>query len=509
MFPGNFHIDIVIIYFVYGLAFFTMGIALTLEAMRSPILAERRVLRPLAAFGLLHGAHEWIEIILLQGIWLGAPFPQAWIWIRSAWLVVSFIPLVVFGVLILSGRPLGNLWSVILSVGCLLAYLLVFYFASSRAQGVFDLDRADPIARYVLAFPGGILAGFGLEQRAREVHREGRLVLARRFRWAALGMGLYGITQIFVSSVDLFPAQYINAALFLEMFGLPIQLVRGILAGLVTVSLIRAIQIVELQRDEQLSAAQRDRLEALEQIHRELQERAILRRELWRHTVIAQEDERARIARELHDETAQFLTALSLNLATLRSSFPEKRETNELIERLQSVLRQMSGGIYRLIRDLRPAQLDDLGLVAALQSLADDEYRRTGLRVTLQVTGSNQRMDPLLETVIFRVAQEAINNVARHAGCDQATIGLSFEDGGVILKVIDQGIGIRESKALSAGRGWGLEGMRERAESIGGQFELVSPPEGGTVVIVTIPIRSASHGAAQEVSHELHSVDAG
>jgi signal transduction histidine kinase len=169
----------------------------------------------------------------------------------------------------------------------------------------------------------------------------------------------------------------------------------------------------------------------------------------------------------------------------------------------------MSGGIYRLVHGLRPAQLDDLGLVAALQSLADDEQRRTGLRVTLQVTGPVQRMDPLFETVIFRVAQEAVNNVARHAGCDRATVDLSFEDSGVILKVTDQGIGLRINEALAAGRGWGLEGMRERAESIGGRFQLVSPPEGGTVVIVTIPVRSSELGNAQEAPHELHSVDAG
>jgi len=505
--PGL-HLYIVFIFFIYGLAFFSMGLALSLETMRSPMLADRRVLRPLAVFGLLHGAHEWIEILLLQGIWLGVSFPQGVIWMRLIWLAVSFTPLVVFGVLMLSSRPLGNIWSVVLSAGCMFLFAIGVYI-DSLSQGSVSLERIDPIARYLLAVPGSIVAALGLRARARQVIKNGQPELSPRFLWASIGFGIYGLTQVFVSPVDMFPARYVNAAVFMDFFGFPVQLVRASMAVLITLNLIRGIQIVERKREEQLLTAQRDRLAALEQVQRELVEREALRGELLRHTVIAQEEERARIARELHDETAQFLTALSLNLATLRGLLNGKLETTEIVDRLQNIIRQMSEGIYRLVRDLRPAQLDDLGLVAALQVLADQERQRTGLEVTLQVKGDRQRLDTLLETVIFRAAQEAINNVARHAGCDRTMVELCFETDEVRLRVIDQGIGIRDRNAATSRRGWGLEGIRERAESVGGRFALLSPPGGGTVVEVTVPIDAPTSGAVQETSHEHHPVDAG
>src|SRR3990172_8454326 len=101
---SNLQINMVLLLFVYGLAFFGMGIALTLETGRSPLLFERRILRPLAVFGLLHGSHEWLEIILLQGVWLGLPFPPAFAWLRVVLLAISFVPLVLFGLLLLSSK---------------------------------------------------------------------------------------------------------------------------------------------------------------------------------------------------------------------------------------------------------------------------------------------------------------------------------------------------------------------------------------------------------------------
>ena len=123
--------------------------------------------------------------------------------------------------------------------------------------------------------------------------------------------------------------------------------------------------------------------------------------------MIAQEDERARIARELHDETAQILTALMLELATLRDT-RIRTSLTEIIDRLQSLSRQMSQGIYRLVGDLRPAQLDDLGVTAALRYLADQARQRDDLDVTVSIAGPHQRLDLLVETVLFRIAQEAL-----------------------------------------------------------------------------------------------------
>ena len=490
--------DIVLIFFVYGLAFFSMGIALSLETLRSPRLAERRVLRPLAIFGLLHGMHEWIEILLLQGVWLGVPFPEQINWLRYALLVISFIPLVYFGLLMLIGPERGIGLPVAILSGMLLIYALVLIVVTRQRPDLL-LAPADTLARYFLAVPGGILAGLGLRKRSREVELEGRNTLARRFTWAAIGFGLYGLTQIFVAPIDIFPAMFINSAVFTNLAGFPIQLVRAAMALLVTVNLIQAIQVVEREREAQLLAAQEERLEALQQVQRDLEEREALRRDLLRHTVIAQEEERGRIARELHDETAQFLTALSLNLATLKNSLPQEQKPIELIEELQSMTRQMSQGIYRLVHDLRPAQLDDLGLVPALQYLAEEEYKLAGLQVELMVEGDRQRLDALVETVFFRVAQEALTNVIRHAGCDQATVELSFQSENVVLRVCDQGVGINTKTEELLERGWGLEGMRERVESIEGQLNIFSPETGGTIVEVKVPVNSSTKITSEEV----------
>jgi two-component system sensor histidine kinase UhpB len=236
-------------------------------------------------------------------------------------------------------------------------------------------------------------------------------------------------------------------------------------------------------------------------------QREALRRELLRHTVIAQEDERARIARELHDETAQFLTALSLDLATLSHAPKGERATKQIIERLQRLTRQMSQGIYRLVHDLRPAQLDDLGLVPALKYLSD-EHVRSGLKVSFAVEGPIQRLDPLVETVCFRVAQEALTNVARHAQTDHARLSLYFQTNQVVLQVQDDGVGFHYQN--SAGQhGWGLAGIRERVESVSGELQLRSAPGKGTVVEVSIPIQEAQPDIMQEKINESDSVNVG
>ena len=478
------HLGFVLVFFIYGLAFFSMGIALILETLRSPLLDERRFILPLAVFGLLHGMHEWMEIIILQGVWLDQPFPAAFSTLRVVWLSVSFVPLIVFSAQVLPS-PQAR-YPLYVGVGLILLFLgSVIFFAGTDKQQM--VARADVLARYFLAIPGGMLAGLALLSRSRKLKSEQRDPLGKRFQYSALGFVIYGITQIFVNATGIFPSNFINAGLFLSLFGVPVQVIRAAMAVFITVNFILAIQVVERERQRQLLDAQKSRLDALEQIRQDLIEREVLRRELLQHIVIAQEDERSRIARELHDDTAQLLTAFRLNLSTLQDALPDDPRFTQLLSRLQALSRQMSQGIYRLVHDLRPAQLDDLGLVAALQYLADEERKRAGLDVSLKITGSRQRLDSLVETVLFRVAQEALTNVARHANVKTAEIHLVFDPGGTSLQVLDHGAGFDLQKELRPPHGWGLAGMRERAESIGAKFNLDSSPGKGTVVEIIAP----------------------
>jgi len=285
----------------------------------------------------------------------------------------------------------------------------------------------------------------------------------------------------------MFPARLLNSTGFQTFAGFPIQVVRALLAVLITLSLLRATQIVEKDRQLQLLAVQQARLEAMERIQEELSKREALRHELLRHTVRAQEDERSRIARELHDETSQVLTAFSLELATLKTVICDREEVNTMVDRLQSLSKQMSQGLYRLVHDLRPAQLDDLGLISALEYLKDDSVR-AGLEVAINIHGKARRLDPVIETVLFRVAQEALHNVVRHAQVGRARISLDFKPQEITLKVEDSGAGFDTVQSFVPPQGWGLAGMRERVESVGGLLSIESKPDIGTVVEVAVPV---------------------
>jgi signal transduction histidine kinase len=403
-------------------------------------------------------------------------------------------------------KPQIKRFYLILPLGLLGLYGGLLFILMESGQ-VNLVEKADALARYLLAVPGGVLAGWGLRARASQVQSEHRPVLARYFRWAAFGFLIYGLTQLFVPPVDLPLARSLNSEFFLSTFGFPVQVLRAIVAVLITINMLRAVQYVEREREAQLLAAQQARLEALEHMQHESEQRETMRRELLQHTVLAQEDERARIARELHDETAQFLTALSLDLATLSHASQGKPSSEQIIARLQGLTRQMSRGIYRLVHDLRPAQLDDLGLVPALQYLRDESIR-TGLKVSLEIEGSPQRLDPLVETVFFRVAQEALTNIARHAQTDHAQLNLRFQKDQAVLRVKDQGVGFCNQNS-SGWRGWGLAGMRERAEAIGGRLHLQSAPGEGTLVEVSVPIQKATLVSIEEEVHGFNPLDVG
>ena len=218
-----------------------------------------------------------------------------------------------------------------------------------------------------------------------------------------------------------------------------------------------------------------------------------------RHIVVAQEDERARISRELHDETSQILTAISFHLAALRREAAQNPKAREQVDYLQGLSRQMAQGLYRMVHDLRPSQLDDLGLAAALHYLISEEKSHMALEIDFKIYGERRRLDPLVETVLFRVAQEALTNITRHAQSRRASVELTFglEQAGLMIK--DEGIGFDPQQVFTSGGAWGLAGMRERCESIGARLTLDSAPGLGTRIEVTVPLaEKAADGLVED-----------
>jgi len=480
-----------LIYFTYGLAFFVMGITLILETSRSPSLTEARLLWPLAVFGVLHGLHEWFEFFIQQASWMDANISASIIWVRMVLLAISFLSLAFYGILASNLKKREMLLPLIPPLAVLGIYATVIIYNSALAYKIGQselLPLTNNLIRYLFAVPAAVLASVGLRRQAKEAQKNKRFPLVANLNWASFGFGVYGISQLFVSPLNIFPARFINNQAFFAVTGIPLEVLRSATAIIITFGLVRAIQAIEVERQEQLQNAQEARVSALERVKEEMAAREEMRRDLLRHIVQAQEDERARISRELHDETAQVLSAFSLELAALSNKLDDER--SDLVPRLahlQNLSKDMSQGIYRLVHDLRPAQLDDLGLVPAIQNLIGRECCRMELDVSLDVEGTSQRVDPLIETVLFRVTQAALMNVSRHAQTQQAEVRICFEENGIALNIVDKGSGFDVKGPFSPPAGWGLAGMRERVEAVNGKFILESAIGRGTSIEVIVP----------------------
>lgn len=247
-----------------------------------------------------------------------------------------------------------------------------------------------------------------------------------------------------------------------------------------------------------LSAIGRQMGVALEnaRLWEELRQKEQLRSELLARSLSAQERERQRIARELHDATGQSLNALLFGLKTAEAALnSDPRQARSIIERLKSSVSDTVRELQEIIYDLRPSLLDDLGLLPALRWYAETRLEENGIRVAWHVAGAERRLPSDVETALFRIAQEAITNIVKYAHAQHVLIEFSFEARQVALQISDDGQGFDLegvlAQRLQSGRGLGLLGMRERAELLGGRFEVRSEAGKGTRVSVRLPISAS------------------
>jgi signal transduction histidine kinase len=688
--------NMVIVFFFYGLAFFSMGLAVWLEAGRSPEFRSARALLFLAAFGLLHGFHEWLEVFTIL-LWAESADSGGLLLLevlRVVLLAISFLILFLFGLRLIyanwqsddNGRRSTILWTA--AVGVLWFAGVMGILLTHRPCGSDCIVAIDVLSRYTLAIPAALLAAWALMLQRKAFSARGLQGCARDITWAAVALLLYGVVgQAFPRANFLFPSNLINADLFREVFGIPVQLFRGILAAGLAIFVIRAMRAFELERRRGLVTANEARLEAqrealaiqnrarseTETLNRELQEvvqdltmlfelsrslaatfdrdmllrealdkihdsvprihggmillrdesrrpreqrttvgykpnglgdyvadmairqagevgqavlesgesmcwtgsqlipasqcacttgvpdleqippdnvdrtmgmplviqervagsivlsidgkttwltprdislirtvasqlslavanamlyqevqgREELRGELLHQIVSAQEQERQRIARDLHDGAGQMATALGLGLAAAGESL---RSNPELGQRQLAELREMSGQLVqelqRLIAGLRPSILDDLGLVPALRGLVQEFENREGIQTRFWLTGEQRRIRPDVETIIFRIAQESLTNVSKHASASSLVLRLDFAAQEISLQIEDDGRGFDVEEVLRSNskRHWGLLGIKERVALVGGQCDFVSGPDEGTTIQVSVPL---------------------
>lgn len=244
--------------------------------------------------------------------------------------------------------------------------------------------------------------------------------------------------------------------------------------------------IAEGKRD--LEKRVQERTKELEGLYHEIRKKEQMRGELLRKVITVQEEERKRIARELHDETSQALATLLLAIETTGAT-PD--QVGERLVRMKQLTKQTLENVHRMMHDLRPSFLDDLGLVSALRWAGESRLEPLGIDVLFEVAGAERRLDPEVETTLFRIGQEAISNIAKHAEANSVRIAVEFGGNYFRLQVEDDGKGFRpETVPVSgeAARGLGLLGIRERAALIGGTIAVQSEPGKGTRIRVEVPV---------------------
>lgn len=505
---------IIIIFFGYGLAFYSMGLALLVESGRASELGFARSMRLLAGFGLLHGIHEWIDMLeRAVALYNHNPLPGWLLWFRLALLATSFLALLAFGehLLVRERHKRAPFWRLTGAAALWYTLSCIIVRITYQLDDAAWMAAADVLSRYVLGVPASLLACWALWRQRTIFQERGMGRFARDLTIAAVALALYGIVgQFFTRPSAIFPSMVINSDLFLQLVGFPIQLFRAGMAAVVAVSMIRVLRALEVENQQRLETIQRDKFE-VEQLSREeltrlnielqaanketarllreVQQRDALRGELLQRITSAQESERRRIARELHDGTGQALTGLALGLRGLAA---QAHKDPELTARRLSVLESMAttslGELRHLINDLRPPQLDDMGLAAALRWLVERFQDREKPQIKLEIQGDPYSLQSDVETTLFRIAQECLTNALKHAHADHVWITLDYTDG-ASLTVHDDGMGFDPEAVLhpeGVRTSWGMAGMQERATLINATLTLDSNPGQGATLTVRL-----------------------
>lgn len=476
---------IVPVYFIYGLAFFSMGLLVAIEGGRASDVRLRRALPPLAGFGIVHAAHEWTEMYGLMGHAVTATEVTIMWGLQLATLAFSFISLAAFGSFLLAENEVTRRLFLLIPIGLQAIWVFGLYNFRGQYTGQVLWDVADTWTRYTLAIPASVLTAIGLVMQQRAFRRSGLVRFGQDALWAAITFGWYGLFgQFFARRTPIFPSNLINQQVFLELLGFPIQLFRAVTAVAAAVFVIRFLRAFQVETEHKIASLQQARLE-------ESQQREIMRGELFRRVVAAQEAERQRIARDLHDETGQALTAIGMGLRGLSSKLgPRNKEALNTLHKLETLTADSLKELQHLMTDLRPSHLDDLGLSAALRWYAGKIQEHSSLNIRVDIHGEECELDDAMKITVFRIIQESLNNIIKHSQAAHVNIHLHFEEKNVRISVMDNGVGfdLQQVQQRRSNRpSLGLAGMEERAALLGGKVMVHSRPGYGTEVEALIP----------------------
>ena len=248
----------------------------------------------------------------------------------------------------------------------------------------------------------------------------------------------------------------------------------------------KAVRMIGVMRD---VSEQRHASELLAQ---RVTERTAALRQLLTHLESVQDEERRRIARELHDGLGQYLSSVSLAVSALRQA-PDDAAARERMQRLQDLIQDLDRELDRIVFILRPTALEDCGLGEGVAAYAQSWSELTGVALDMELRGlDGDRLGPAVEAASFRVVQEALNNVAKYARASRVSLSLQRRRGLLVGSIEDDGVGFNAAEAMTPAAGrtnWGLLGMQERIEALGGSFAIDSQPGQGTTVLWRVPLQ--------------------
>ncbi len=461
-----------IVLFAYGQVFFVLGMAIALQSWRHSRLVLARSLPWLAAFGFAHALHEWGYIFIpLQQDYVAPPFIGMLIGAQAVLLALSFALLFQFGIEIL--RPLPGHWRYLryLPAGLLLLWLWWAFFPAlfttpSMPEWMLNTSIA---ARYALGLPGALVAAYGLRRHTLRLIaplQSQKVVSMLRLAGIAL-VGYAVLSGLFVARAAFFPADRINEDVLQLWTSIPAPVFRSILGLTLTIAIIRALSMFQVEIDRRLAT---------------LEESQILLAE------------RERIGRDLHDGTLQKIYAVGLLLNSTRAELAEKQATKASARVQQSVqlLDEAVTDIRKYIGELQP-QPDSRSLALGLQDMASAGHLGNLLDVKLSLDlPENRPLSPWQVRHLLAIANEALSNVVRHAQATTVDINAGSDEQHLSLCIADNGRGLPPDYVL----GYGLQNMHDRAHMLGGTIHIQSGTRQGTHVLIEVPWSNVNEQAA-------------
>ena len=456
----------IIFFFLYGLVFFVVGLAIALQSRQHSRLALSRSLPYLAIFGLANGLAQWGHVFIpIQATYLPDKAIAALQFVQVSLLALSFAALMRFGLQLMTPDPMPQKWATWLPVGLLLAWevTLVGSWLLSLAPDDVLLTYWEVVGRYLLAGPSAVIAALGLHMHIQKEIKPLNLPRIEQYlRLASLSLAALALLYVlFVPVATFFPASVLNDGLLERTVGVPIQVFLSIFGVLLAYSVIRAMEVFEIETAQVLEEAERTR------------------------AVMADRD---RIGRELHDGTIQSIYAAGLMLEGVDYMIDDSPD--EAKDKLAEVMKSLNNTIQeirRYIFDLRAEpETETVDLEDGLSKMLRDLRVNTLLSVDLNVDGEN----PHLLTAerrqhVLRIMREAVTNISRHAQAKRVVVRLHWGVDSLRLRIADDGIGM--TSLPTDGRGQGLRNMRERTMLLGGKLTISGQPGRGVVIDLEVP----------------------